>query len=98
MSYFVMAKQFDAFNNPDIARYDNDKWVVSGVAPIDFGGYIVDLSEREELDELVSIIDRMAKPEPQGFLLIIPEWFGQWLYNNHPAFKPKQGDGDGTSS
>lgn len=90
--YYVMSTQYsDAFNKPKIAKYDNDKWAISGDAPKDFSGEVVDLSNPElelTIEEFVFHIDSMRAEEPTGRLLIIPQWVGQWLYENHEAFKP----------
>jgi hypothetical protein len=88
INYYIMAKQFATFTG---AAYDDDKLVLSGTRP-DFYGHVVDWSQRtlEDLDELLADTETMRATPPQGFLLIIPRWFGSYLHQNHPAFKPKQ--------
>lgn len=84
--YYIMSSQFATFTG---ANYDDDKWILTGTKP-DFDGDVVDLSQHKDQAELLEIIEQMRVAEPSGLLLIIPRWFGQWLYANHEAFKPKQ--------
>ena len=91
--YYIMSSQFDAFNNPDIAKYDDDKWVISGVSPKNFTGEIVDLTLSELTnDEFTAQIDIMRAQEPTGRLLIIRKEHGQHIHKTHPAFMPDNED------
>lgn len=98
MSYYVMSSKFDAFKNPAIAKYDEGKWVISGVPPEDFSGKVMDLtklvnSEGEPWtnEQCIPLIDQMRTEPPTGKLVIISEGLGQYLYANHPAFMPETG-------
>ena len=87
--YYVMSTEYDAFNNPDIARYDNDRWVISGDAPKVMPDNVMDLSQTDKtIDELVLLVDYLRTLPPTGMLLIIPEYLGRHLYKTHTAFMP----------
>jgi hypothetical protein len=96
MSYYIMSTQYSAaFNNPAIAIYDNGKLALSGVAPEGFEGEVKDLTNMVNEDgepwtneQFVPLIDKMRAETPTGALVIISEGLGQYLYANHPAFKP----------
>ena len=84
--YYIMSSDYATYTG---ANYDDDKWILTGTRP-NFNGDVVDLSQNDEQVELLEIIEQMRITVPSGKLLIIPRWFGQWLYANHDAFKPKQ--------
>lgn len=95
--YYIMSSEYDAFNKPKIAKYDNNRWVVSGDAPEGFTGDVVNLTNMiDELGEpwtiehYTALIDQMRAEPPTGRLLIIPKWVGRHLHKNHPAFMPAQ--------
>jgi hypothetical protein len=94
--YYIMSTQFSAaFNNPQVATYDEGKIALSGVAPENFQGKIIDLtklvnsdSEPWTSEQFVPLIDSMRAETPTGALVIITDSLGQYLYANHPAFVP----------
>ena len=89
MKYYIMSKQYESFGKPSVAIYDNDKWAISGDAPLNFTGETVDLSQSEmTIEEFTVLIDQMRTEPPTGRLLIIPKWVGKELHKTHPAFMP----------
>lgn len=90
MNYYIMSSQYATFTG---ASYDNNKWTLSGDRP-EFDGFTIDLSSKTQgdLDELLGIIERMLITPPQGFMLVIPRWFGLYLYENHEVFKPDKAE------
>ncbi len=92
MKYYIMATSYAAKIGMTGATYSDGKFTLSGSCPLVFGGTVVDISDKEDIYELLSIIDRMSTTEPTGILLVMSRWFGRYLYENHPAFKPKHSE------
>lgn len=108
--YYVMATEYaEAFNNPSVAKYDQDRWAINGDAPSSIPSGIegeppvevpmVDLSNMVNADgepwgieQYVALVDKMRTETPTGRCVIIPQWVGQHLYANHPAFMPASSD------
>lgn len=103
MNYYIMSTEFDAFNNENVAQYDDNKLVLSNVYPNGFDGETVDLTgktteagEPWTMEHYLPIIEELREAAPTGRLVIIPKWVGRALYKTHPAFMPDY-DTDGVN-